>query len=83
MRVYSLHVNFGVDVDVDYVAQTGAVLYFNIPVDPLATMLVPGGPMARDQFLGAWQSVDDSREVSKEVRGRGREAYGDGGREVI
>lgn len=50
------------------VAQTGAVLYFNIPVDALGTMLAPVGPMGRDQFLAAWKSVDDSLEVSKEVR---------------
>lgn len=49
--------------------QTGAVLYFNIPVDALGTMLAPTGPMGRDQFLAAWKSVDDSQEVSKEVPG--------------
>ncbi|CBN78519.1 Coatomer protein complex, beta sub-unit [Ectocarpus siliculosus] len=49
--------------------QTGAVLYFNIPVDGLSTMLPPAGPMGRDQFLAAWKSVDDSLEVSKEAQG--------------
>ncbi|CAN0100635.1 unnamed protein product [Scytosiphon promiscuus] len=49
--------------------QTGAVLYFNIPVDALGTMIAPAGPMGRDQFLAAWKSVDDSLEVSKEAQG--------------
>ncbi|CAM9617467.1 unnamed protein product [Pylaiella littoralis] len=49
--------------------QTGAVLYFNIPVDAVGTMLAPVGPMGRDQFLAAWKSVDDSLEVSKEAAG--------------
>ena len=43
------------------------MLYFNIPVDALGTLLPPTGPMGRDQFLAAWKSVDDSQEVSKEV----------------
>lgn len=48
--------------------QTGAVLYFNIPVDALRTMLAPDGPMGRAQFLASWKSVNDSLEISKEVR---------------
>lgn len=47
--------------------QTGAVLYFNIPVDAFGTMVAPAGPMGRDQFLAAWKSVNDSLEVSKDV----------------
>eukprot|EP00904_Undaria_pinnatifida_P012779 jgi/Undpi1/8631/HiC_scaffold_25.g11096.m1 len=49
--------------------QTGAVLYFNMPVDALGSLLARTGPMGRDQFLAAWKSVDDSQEVSKEVPG--------------
>lgn len=47
--------------------QTGAVLYFESPVDALGTLLAPNGQLEKPQFLEAWKSVNDSLELAKEV----------------
>ena len=68
MTRISIDLNLTSMVVVVGIKQTGAVLYFNIPVDALRSLLPSTGPMGRDQFLAAWKSVNDAQEVSKEVQ---------------
>ncbi|CAM9449446.1 unnamed protein product [Choristocarpus tenellus] len=49
--------------------QSGAVIYFNLPVDMLQSMIPEVAPVERGQFAAVWKSIDSSRDVYSELSG--------------